>query len=120
MLKHKTFCVRNITRCYDSTGITEGATSDVNTCSTPAHCLRLPGKRLNLTALLYAKKFRFHGYKQGALSAFKELEEAELGILETTKAKGFVLITQAHIHIIHTYMYINTLQVSFHKSRHSI
>ena len=34
--------------------------------STPAHCLKLPGKKLDLTALLYAKQFRNHGYKKGS------------------------------------------------------
>lgn len=77
-------------------GVTE-VSSDVNPNSTATHCLRLPGKYLNLTALLYAKKFRFHGYKQGALSAFKELEEAQLGILETTRANGYVLIIGTYI-----------------------
>ena len=56
--------------------------------STPAHCLRLPGRKLNLTALLYAKRFRNHGYKKGALAAFRELEEAGLGVMETKKTKS--------------------------------
>lgn len=59
-----------------------------DTTSTPAHCLRLPGKKLNLTALLYAKRFRNHGYKKGALAAFHELEEAGLGVMETKKTKS--------------------------------
>ena len=53
--------------------------------STPGYCLKLPGKRLNLSALLYAKKFRSHGYKSGAITAFKELEKAGLGSLEESK-----------------------------------
>ena len=56
--------------------------------STPAHCLKLPGKKLDLTALLYAKWFRNHGYKKGALSAFRELEEAGLGTTEERKGKN--------------------------------
>ena len=43
--------------------------------------------KLNLTALLYAKTFRNHGYKTGALAAFNELEEAGLGTLETNSTK---------------------------------
>lgn len=73
-----------------SLGVNEEAASDADGINTPAHCLRLPGKRLNLTALLYAKKFRFHGYKKGALAAFQTLESAELGTIETTKTKGYV------------------------------
>ena len=46
-------------------------------CSTPGYCLKLPGKKLNLTALLYAKKFRNHNYKSGALAAFRELEKKD-------------------------------------------
>ena len=56
--------------------------------STPAHCLGLPGRKLNLTALLYAKRFRNNGYKKGALAAFRELEEAGLGVMETKKTKS--------------------------------
>lgn len=48
----------------------------------------MPGKKLNLTALLYAKKFRYHGYKTGALTAFAELELAGLGALDTKKTKS--------------------------------
>lgn len=59
-----------------------------DTSSTPAFCLKLPGRRLNLTALLYAKRFRDHGYKTGALAAFNELEEAGLGMIEKVKAKS--------------------------------
>ena len=44
-----------------------------------AHCLRLPGKKLNLTALLYAKKFRAYGYKAGAQAAFERLVRDGLG-----------------------------------------
>ena len=44
----------------------------------PAHCLRLPRKKLHLTALLYAKKFHFHGYKKGGLAAFQQLGAADL------------------------------------------
>ena len=44
-----------------------------------AHCLRLPGKKLNLTALLYAKKFWAYGYKAGAQAAFERLVRDGLG-----------------------------------------
>jgi hypothetical protein len=39
-----------------------------------------------ITALLYAKKFRDHGYKTGALDAFWQLEEAELGKAEQERS----------------------------------
>ena len=69
-----------------STGITEHVEEEHS--STPGYCLKLPGKRLNLTALLYAKRFRSHGYKTGALAAFNELEEAGLGSLEMRQTKS--------------------------------
>ena len=57
-----------------------------------AHCLKLPGKQLNLTALLYAKKFRAYGYKTGAQAAFERLVRDVLGKqdppLEEEKSKG--------------------------------
>ena len=68
--------------CHSGLNLSSNLT-DANT-STPAHCLHLPGKRLDLKALLKKKKFREpHGYKKGALLAFSELEHAGLGIVET-------------------------------------
>jgi hypothetical protein len=69
------------------TGKNEQVMSD-DTSLTAAHCLRLPGKQLNLTALLYAKKFRQFGYKKGALAAFKKQEESGLGVLNTSSGKS--------------------------------
>ena len=54
-----------------------GSLSEVDQAA--AHCLKLPGKKLNLTALLYAKKFRSHGYKTGAQAAFECLARDGLG-----------------------------------------
>ena len=62
--------------------------SDDSNPNTQAHCLRLPGKRLDLKALLKKKKFREpHGYKKGALAAFSDLEQAGLGTVETSSSK---------------------------------
>lgn len=49
---------------------------------TPRFCLKLPGRKLDLFALLYAKRFRDHGYKKGALAAFQELEKKGLGNIQ--------------------------------------
>jgi hypothetical protein len=59
--------------------------------SAEAISLKLPGKRLFLTPLLRAKKFRHHK-KAGTLAAWRELEKAKLGYIksETTKARGTV------------------------------
>lgn len=77
---------------FTHAGIFEVSPVDTaDTSTTPAYCLRLPGRRLNLTALLYAKRFRDHGYKTGALAAFNELEEAGLGRIEKIKAKSAVV-----------------------------
>ena len=78
-------CTYNSTLCTDITEETEDPHESVNT---PGYCLKLPGKNLNLTALLYAKKFRYHGYKTGALMVFGELELAGLGTLDTKKTKS--------------------------------
>ena len=44
-----------------------------------AYCLLMPGKILNLSYLLRLKKFRKRGNKDGAVSAFYQLQDAELG-----------------------------------------
>ena len=49
--------------------------------SVAAYCLLLPGKVLNLSALLQAKKFRGKGNKEGAVAALEELHKAGLGKL---------------------------------------
>ena len=46
-----------------------------------ALCLKLPGKRLNLTALNRGKKFRNHGYSSGAQAAFEKLVNDETLII---------------------------------------
>ena len=59
-----------------------------------SHTLKLSGKRLYLTPLLKAKKFRNHGYKAGALAIFDELQQAGLVVVETiTKKSGVVCCT---------------------------
>ena len=78
---------------FNAIGITKEESSKIKDFNTPAHCLRLLGRSLNLTARLYAKKFRSHGYKKGALTAFQELESAGLGTMKTIKNKGFVIVT---------------------------
>lgn len=50
-------------------------------------CLQLPGKQLNLSALLTAKKFRGRGNKEAALLAFCDLEKAGLGDLITQESR---------------------------------
>ena len=41
-----------------------------------------------MLAPLYAKKFRDDEYKRGGVAACKELENAELGLLEETKIRA--------------------------------
>ena len=65
---------------HTHSGINTPTTAELDEVElTAAHCLKLPGKSLNLTALLYAKKFRGHGYKTGAQAAFKRLVQDGLG-----------------------------------------
>ena len=77
--------------------------------NTPSHCLRLPGRKLDLKALLKKKKFREpHGYKKGALAAFSELEQAGLGNTETSSSKfGTVSYIQScNVNILIIYAYV--------------
>lgn len=73
-----------------SSGCDFGGLDEVD--SAAAHCLKLPGKQLNLMALLYAKTFRAHGYKTGSQAAFERLVRDGLGTqeppLEEEKSKG--------------------------------
>jgi hypothetical protein len=68
--------------CYGSAIVADCSTEPVEPNGAPAHTLNLPGKMLYLTPLLKAKKFRKFGYKEGALAAFEELQNAKLGKLE--------------------------------------
>lgn len=51
--------------------------------SSEALCLTLPGKQLDLSALLKEKKFRGLGNKEDAFHTMRILEEDELGKLES-------------------------------------
>lgn len=64
----------------------EDTRKDINS-EVLSYTLKLPGKKLHLTALLYAKKFRKYDNKTGALKAFKELESLELGRLDQVSTK---------------------------------
>ena len=57
--------------------------------ATAAFCLLLPGITLYLSPLLYLKKFRNKGNKDGAVRAFYQLEADGLGtVLEVGGSKG--------------------------------
>ena len=56
-------------------------TTDKEAINNAAYCLTLPGRSLDLSALLVAKKFRYRGNKEGAISALKLLERDDLGKL---------------------------------------
>lgn len=57
--------------------------------NTAAYCLTLPGRKLYLTPLLAMKKFRKRGNKDGALTAFYQLQAEGLGkLLEVEGSKG--------------------------------
>ena len=98
------------TSCTDITDETEETHDSVNTLG---HCFKLPGKKLNLSAPLCAKKFQYHGYKTGALTAFAELELAGIGILNTKKNKLWegensnrhtliILVSQTSLYLLHS------------------
>ena len=69
-------------------GHNETSTSTTSEIGAPGYTLKLAGKRLNLSALLYDKKFRDYEYNSGGVAAFKELENAGLGTLEETKTRA--------------------------------
>ena len=65
-------------------GHNETSTSTTSEIGAPGYTLKLAGKRLKLSVLLYAIEFRDYEYNS---EAFKELENAGLGILEETKIR---------------------------------
>lgn len=65
--------------------------------SRAAYCLVLPGKTLYLTPLLNIKKFRAHGNKDGAVTAFFQLQEENLGkicVIGNSRANPVSIIYQ--------------------------
>ena len=57
------------------------------------YTLPLPGKRLDISAIVKAKKFKNKGNKPAALDACKKLEEAGLGNLqELGKSRGTSMV----------------------------
>ena len=54
------------------------------------HCLKIPGRLLDLSTLLDKKKFRAFDNKDGALRGFNALQDDGLGCLEQVKrGKGY-------------------------------
>jgi len=104
-LYSKLTCLTTLITTYDA-GVEDelkdesfhGGSANTNP-NTPGHCLLLPGKRLDLKALLKKKKFRDpHGYKKGALAAFSELEQAGLGVGETVNTKYGSVSKDVHVY----------------------
>ena len=52
------------------------------------HCLKIPGRVMDLTTLLDKKKFRSFQNKDGALRGFRHLESNDLGTLEVKSGTG--------------------------------
>ena len=68
----------------------------------------MPGKNLDLSAIIRAKKFKSRGNKPAALQAFKTLQEAGIGTLEELgSARGTAMVgykctlTVNHYNITH-------------------
>lgn len=58
-----------------------------------SYCLTLLGKVLHLTPLLSAGKFKNKGKKDGAIAAFKELEDNGIGTIEKNNvARGCTIV----------------------------
>ena len=64
-----------------------GITTPSSAPSLVPYCLLLPGRKLHLSALLTAKKFRGKGNKDGAVSAFREIASMKLGSLSTEDSR---------------------------------
>ena len=67
------------------------------------HTLLLPGRNLYLTPLLEKKKFRGKGNKEGALLAFRTLQEDHIGDIHTvpnSKVRAYTLyMYTGHRHV---------------------
>ena len=59
-----------------------------------------PGKKLDISALIKAKRFKDKGNKAGAVAACKRLESAGLGVLhELGKSRGTSMVQIKFLHI---------------------
>ena len=57
------------------------------------YTILLPGKALDISAIVKAKKFKNRGNKPGALEAFRRLEEAGMGKpVELGKSRGTAMV----------------------------
>lgn len=79
---HFLLCALTCTAAKEQASLDSSVVLKKTEQSIEAYCLLLPGKSLNLSELLHAKKFRGRGNKDGALLAFRQLETAGLGYLE--------------------------------------
>ena len=82
------------------TGHNETSTGTTSEIGVPGYTLKLAGKRLNLSALLYAKKFRDYEYKGGGVAAFKELENSGLGTMEETKTRAGTKVNNSKVYSV--------------------
>ena len=66
------------------------------------YTILLPGKALDISAIVKAKKFKSRGNKPGALEACKRLKEAGMGkLVELGKSRGTAMVIYyAHFRIL--------------------
>ncbi len=63
-----------------------GAKNDSGSYTSAALSLTLPGSVLNMSSLVYLKKFRYMGNKAGGLRGWEMLQEVGLGSVIESKA----------------------------------
>ena len=74
--------------------MTNATAAVVTTASNESYVLSLPGRILDVSALVNKKKkFRSRGGRDGALEAMRKLEEDGLGNLHVKKSKGSVKVS---------------------------
>ncbi len=56
------------------------------------HCIKFPGKVLDVSVLLDKKKFRSFENKDGANRVFCQLQDDRLGTLEVRKGKNLCIV----------------------------
>ena len=76
----------NTFNCIDTSQPAHESKTSSDGYASAALSLTLPGQILNMSTLIYQKKFRYVGNKQGALRGWELLEAAELGTIIKLKA----------------------------------
>ena len=90
---------------------------NLNDVDLEEYTVLLPGKKLDLGALIKAKKYKGKGNKIAAVAACKRLQEMELGVLHELGSSQGTPMVLVYMQAIYRSMYLRSVQYQIRRMK---